>query len=441
MPRWRSPIRIPLILAVLAVISAAIAYIFGVSALQAMGSPHYDAADLYIPRLIDVVIVAWCFWVGSAVGSFLNVVAWRMPRGESINGRSHCPRCEAQLKARDNFPVFGWIALGGRCRTCRLPISARYPIVEALVGLTITVVAICELYRLCLPYQPMHWHGGPFWAPVVTAPLLITLLYHVVALATTWAIGLIRIDGIRLPKQLLVFAAAAIALPMIALPMLMIVPWQLLDPGTGGISKDGIQGWVTQQLNGSQYFPALARVITSVVAATFFARVLAKGLCPTADPKLDPLGKSTARLMDLIVILAVPITIVGWQVSPALIILASLIAYALQAWLPAKCDALGRFAIAMPLALTIQIVFWRAPMPFLFLPLENRGSWFWPTEISRPWVILGWSAMTLLVPWWLSESKQASLPQEVQAADPTVAGDEDFDDEDALEKKSEDLTR
>src|SRR4051812_50139750 len=70
---------------------------------------------------------------GLLIGSFLNVVAWRLPRGESIvKPRSKCPGCGSQLKAYDNIPVFSWLVLRGRCRGCKTKISARYPVVEAV---------------------------------------------------------------------------------------------------------------------------------------------------------------------------------------------------------------------------------------------------------------------------------------------------------------------
>ena len=73
--------------------------------------------------------------LGLAVGSFLNVVIHRVPRGESVvSPPSHCPRCDAPIKARHNVPVLGWLALRGRCHGCTLPISARYPVVEAATG-------------------------------------------------------------------------------------------------------------------------------------------------------------------------------------------------------------------------------------------------------------------------------------------------------------------
>jgi len=69
--------------------------------------------------------------VGLAVGSFLNVVVWRVPRGESVvRPPSACPACATPIRPRDNVPVAGWLLLRGRCRDCAHPISRRYPLVE-----------------------------------------------------------------------------------------------------------------------------------------------------------------------------------------------------------------------------------------------------------------------------------------------------------------------
>jgi leader peptidase (prepilin peptidase)/N-methyltransferase len=80
---------------------------------------------------------------GLLVGSFLNVVAHRLPRGESlVRPRSRCTECGTQLRAIDNVPVISWLALRGRCHHCGTSISARYPIVELVTGaLYIAVVA------------------------------------------------------------------------------------------------------------------------------------------------------------------------------------------------------------------------------------------------------------------------------------------------------------
>ena len=83
--------------------------------------------------------------LGAVIGSFLNVVAYRLPRGESLSHPpSHCPNCGAPVKPYDNIPVLSWLLLRGRCRSCKEPISPRYPIVEAGTGLLCALVVIVK---------------------------------------------------------------------------------------------------------------------------------------------------------------------------------------------------------------------------------------------------------------------------------------------------------
>jgi leader peptidase (prepilin peptidase)/N-methyltransferase len=83
--------------------------------------------------------------MGAVFGSFLNVVAYRLPRGESLSRpRSRCPGCQTPIKPYDNVPVLSWLALRGRCRSCRAPISWRYPFVEAATGLLCALVVIAK---------------------------------------------------------------------------------------------------------------------------------------------------------------------------------------------------------------------------------------------------------------------------------------------------------
>jgi leader peptidase (prepilin peptidase) / N-methyltransferase len=82
-----------------------------------------------------IVAVIAAFVAGLLVGSFLNVVAHRLPRKESlVRPRSRCPECGTQLRALDNIPLVSWLALRGRCHHCGAPISARYPLVELVTG-------------------------------------------------------------------------------------------------------------------------------------------------------------------------------------------------------------------------------------------------------------------------------------------------------------------
>jgi leader peptidase (prepilin peptidase)/N-methyltransferase len=91
-----------------------------------------------------IVFILFFFALGACVGSFLNVVVWRLPRGESlVRPGSHCPKCNHPLAWRDNIPVFGWIFLRGKCRYCGNQISPRYPIVEAITGLLFVGYYVC----------------------------------------------------------------------------------------------------------------------------------------------------------------------------------------------------------------------------------------------------------------------------------------------------------
>lgn len=81
------------------------------------------------------IYIVFFFLLGACVGSFLNVVVWRLPRGESlVTPPSHCPKCNRQLLWRDNIPILGWIKLRGKCRFCGQPFSPRYALVEAFTA-------------------------------------------------------------------------------------------------------------------------------------------------------------------------------------------------------------------------------------------------------------------------------------------------------------------
>jgi leader peptidase (prepilin peptidase) / N-methyltransferase len=106
------------------------------------------------------VVIAFFFLLGLVVGSFLNVCISRIPEGLSIvSPGSRCPRCETPIKPYDNVPVLGWLWLRGKCRSCNLPISPMYPLIELLTGLLfvacyldfgITQTAVKWLFFTCL---------------------------------------------------------------------------------------------------------------------------------------------------------------------------------------------------------------------------------------------------------------------------------------------------
>ncbi len=94
--------------------------------------------EFIVPPIAFILFSAFVF--GSLVGSFFNVVIYRMPRNQSVAWPpSHCVRCDYRIRFYDNIPVLSWLLLGGKCRSCRAPIGRIYPVIELITGVTATV--------------------------------------------------------------------------------------------------------------------------------------------------------------------------------------------------------------------------------------------------------------------------------------------------------------
>ncbi|GAC1323690.1 MAG: A24 family peptidase [Mycobacteriales bacterium] len=92
---------------------------------------------------MNVIIVVFAALLGLLIGSFLNVVVWRVPQGQSIvSPPSHCPACDAAVRPRDNLPVLSWLLLRARCRDCKARISVRYPLVELGTAVVFAILAM-----------------------------------------------------------------------------------------------------------------------------------------------------------------------------------------------------------------------------------------------------------------------------------------------------------
>ena len=97
------------------------------------------------------ILSVFSFAMGACIASFLNVVIWRVPRGESIvSPPSHCPKCNAAIRWYQNVPILSWLALRGKCANCKAPISPRYVLVETLGG----VLFLAAFWRYGL-YSPL----------------------------------------------------------------------------------------------------------------------------------------------------------------------------------------------------------------------------------------------------------------------------------------------
>ncbi|MGZ8801207.1 MAG: prepilin peptidase [Mycobacterium sp.] len=173
--------------------------------------------------------------LGALVGSFLNVVIHRLPLRESIvRPRSHCPGCGRQLAAYENVPVLSWLALRGRCRSCGIPISARYPLVEALTAVafavTAAVLGLDSDLAWALPFAAMLICVGAIDLDHRLVPNKIVLPAAVYGVVTGVAL---RLD--ELP-ELVIAAAAGFAL------LLAVALARPGGMGMGDVKLTGVMG-------------------------------------------------------------------------------------------------------------------------------------------------------------------------------------------------------
>ena len=178
--------------------------------------------------MLDAYVVVVATVVGLVIGSFLNVVVWRVPRGESIvSPPSACPKCGHEIRAYDNVPVVSWLVLRAKCRDCGARISARYPAVEAGTAILFGLTAWLVLGR------------GQGWA--------LPAFAYLAAIAV--ALSLLDVDVHRLPDSIVLPSYGA------ALALLAVASW---NPG-------GTSDW-----------PALGRAAIGAIAmfAVYFLMLL-----------------------------------------------------------------------------------------------------------------------------------------------------------------------
>jgi len=120
-----------------------------------------------------VVSTVFVFILGTILGSFLNVVIYRLPRRLSVaRPASRCPHCQTPIRPYDNIPLLSFLILRGRCRTCRAPISWRYPLVEAAAGLLLAGLWV-------------HFAPSAAWVPFVADAVFALMLIVVFSLTST----------------------------------------------------------------------------------------------------------------------------------------------------------------------------------------------------------------------------------------------------------------
>jgi leader peptidase (prepilin peptidase)/N-methyltransferase len=130
--------------------------------------------------------------LGLIIGSFLNVVVWRVPRGESLSHPgSHCPKCEHPIRWWDNLPIASWLVLRGQCRDCGERISARYPAVELVTGIAFAGVAWWAI-------------SGGVSTSSTSLVQIVALVAFLYLAAVSVALTLIDLDTHKLPNKIVI---------------------------------------------------------------------------------------------------------------------------------------------------------------------------------------------------------------------------------------------
>ena len=218
--------------------------------------------------LAEILAAVWLFAMGGAIGSFLNVVVYRLPAGLSIDRpRSHCPTCKHPIRWYDNVPILGWIILRGRCRDCGEPFSIRYPLVETATAVIFLAVGLFEGISGAanLPTRPQVFDGGVFVLPLNDFQLAGLVAWHLLLLSTLMAAVLIEFDGHRPPVRL--FGPAAVA------GILAPAIWPYLHPVPVAWGIDGVSAGLADSLAG-----LTAGLLGGLVAACLVGPTQRRGL-------------------------------------------------------------------------------------------------------------------------------------------------------------------
>jgi leader peptidase (prepilin peptidase)/N-methyltransferase len=176
-----------------------------------------------VPVIIFVAIAGGLF--GVLIGSFLNVVIYRIPAGLSISTPpSACTRCGGRIRPWDNVPVLSWLVLGGRCRDCRAPISARYPLVELATGVAFAAIS----WWMVSTAWPADATGATIAAWAVTFAAFLYLC------AISIALALIDLDTHTLPNRIIYPAYPVSAVLLTVAALLAGEPERLFGALVGG---------------------------------------------------------------------------------------------------------------------------------------------------------------------------------------------------------------
>lgn len=175
---------------------------------------------------LDVFLLAFAGVLGLIIGSFLNVVVYRVPAGIPLTRSSQCPHCDAPVRPWQNVPVISWLVLRGKCAHCTEPISARYPLVELATGVAFVGVTwwVASAFRL----------AAIAGRPEGTVAVVLVAVAYLYLAAISIALTLIDLDTRRLPNAIVLPSYIVLAVLFTA-SCLFGMPWgALLRAAIGG---------------------------------------------------------------------------------------------------------------------------------------------------------------------------------------------------------------
>jgi leader peptidase (prepilin peptidase)/N-methyltransferase len=304
------------------------------------------------------------FVLGATIGSFLNVVAYRLPRGESVVFRpSRCPLCGTRIAGRDNIPIFGWLMLGGRCRACHAPISVRYPIVESIAAALFLLLYFVELISggANIPVRTPNLFSGIVWIIFYTKwDLLGLYLYHCFAMSVLLACVLFDIDRQRVGVRAKCVVAAALFIPPLIWPELLPVP----------CCADTAEWLQTPWLKAS----------VSVLAGGILGAIL--GWLTTWAIAYPATTSDSATRGWMASCLAVVGMSLGWQASIAIILFTLLLLLAAASIAQWRHRSPPRLTVVLLIATVVHHAFWRC--------IIDVGSTWWPSHRTSAsgWVVV-----------------------------------------------------
>ncbi len=348
--------------------------------------------------VLEVGTAAWFFVLGSVLGSFLNVVIYRLPRRVKLSTPpSQCPNCGTPICRRDNLPIVSWLRLRGRCRACQVRIPSRYPLVEALVGATFLALLYVELLSggRNLPVRTPNVYVGVIWIIWYTKWELIGIyLFHCCLLCLVLASVLMVRDGFLLPRRLFAFGIVLSLTVSAAFPDVHPVPLAVASAATLG-RPAGIIGIPAIKLphlwaSAPDQFGGLADGVCGLIIGLILGLLLPFGEVESATRRRS--------LRNVPAMTALVGAFLGWQAAVSVCLMTAMSGMVLKAGVARSVPSTGliRFETLAAFATFLQVFCWKSldsvsgwpsattSGQSLILPLGALGSYVLSTRLLSP---------------------------------------------------------